>query len=271
VFRPENSPGIVFEEVTIKSVGDTVNGPHGPVPGAIIAEELHMDGSHEDKTFAPGYGEFSSGAAGNLEALALAVPTDALSEPVPAELETLFSGALDIFNAAETGDWDTTTTTLGTMMAAWDSYLANNSVPELLSAQMDQALGALTGNALVPAVKAQNATGARKAALDVAQTSLDLQMQYRPLTEINLARFDLWSLQLLADIPSNEPSMILGDVAVLEWMWDRVRHTLDASAAGKIATRLEHLRNAADSEDLDAASDEATQLHDFLAGLEPTR
>ncbi len=267
VYRPENSPGIVFEEVTIKSIGETVNGPHGPVEGAIIAEELHMDGSYENKTFAPGYGEFLSGGAGNLEALALAVPTDALAEPIPIELETLLNGALDIFNSAEAEDWNAATATLETMTVAWNTYQANAKVPELLAAQMNQALAALAGNALVPAVTAQNPTGARKAALDVAQTSLDLEMQYRPLTEINLARFDLWVLQLLADVPSNEPSLIMGDVTVLEWMWDRVSHTVDASAAEQIMAHLENLRSAADNEDLSTASAEATRLHDLLTGL----
>src|SRR3990172_9956514 len=36
VYRPENSPGIVFEEVTVRSTGETVDGPQGPVEGAII-------------------------------------------------------------------------------------------------------------------------------------------------------------------------------------------------------------------------------------------
>ena len=51
-------PGLVFEEVTIGDVGQTVDGPSGPVDGAIVAEELHLDGGSRSKTFAPGYGEF---------------------------------------------------------------------------------------------------------------------------------------------------------------------------------------------------------------------
>ena len=38
-----------------------------------------MDGTTEDKTFAPGYGEFYTAGGGDVEALALAVPTDAAS------------------------------------------------------------------------------------------------------------------------------------------------------------------------------------------------
>jgi hypothetical protein len=45
VFRPENVPGIVFEEVRVKEVGKTVAGPRGPVSGAIVTDELHLDGA----------------------------------------------------------------------------------------------------------------------------------------------------------------------------------------------------------------------------------
>ena len=64
-----------------------------------------MEGTTEDKSFAPGYGEFYTAGGGDVEALALAVPTDAASGPTPAELQTLSSGALDVFDAAgpETG------------------------------------------------------------------------------------------------------------------------------------------------------------------------
>ena len=62
VHRAENIPGVAFEEVTIKRIDRTVNGPTGPVKGAMIARELHDDGTHSDKVFAPGYGEFFSGS-----------------------------------------------------------------------------------------------------------------------------------------------------------------------------------------------------------------
>jgi len=58
VYRPENIPGVVFEEVTVQAVSQTVGGPRGPVSGAIFVQEHLMDGTIEDKVFAPGYGEF---------------------------------------------------------------------------------------------------------------------------------------------------------------------------------------------------------------------
>lgn len=106
VFRPENSPGIVFEEVEVKSTGVNVEGPRGPVSGAIVTEELHMDGTYEDKIFAPGYGEFSTGKGRSLEALAIAIPTDSLAtKPVPTELITMSAGTKSIFDALESGNW----------------------------------------------------------------------------------------------------------------------------------------------------------------------
>ena len=78
VYRTENIPGLVFEQVTVKKVGVTVDGPVGSISGAMVGQELHMDEVRlEDKVFAPGYGEFFSGSGPTFEANALAVPIDA--------------------------------------------------------------------------------------------------------------------------------------------------------------------------------------------------
>ncbi|MEX2237997.1 MAG: hypothetical protein WEB00_10725 [Dehalococcoidia bacterium] len=268
VYRPENIPDIVFEEVTVMSIGDTVDGPQGSVEGAIVAEELHMDGSYEEKIFAPGYGEFSSGIGGDLEALAIAVPTDALSEPTPAELETLFSGAIAIFEAALADDTESVSATLDEMEAAWADFRDAGDVPELLAVQMDHALAALRGDAIFPAAEANNASGAAKAAIDVAMATLDLQLRHRLPAEIDLARFDLWTRQVIIDATGDEPSHIAGDVTVLEWIWDRFAHTVDDAAAADIEAHLEELRTAADDEDVEAAAEAAAGLRETLAELE---
>ncbi|MGI8861937.1 MAG: hypothetical protein ACR2GV_04340 [Gaiellaceae bacterium] len=78
VNRPENIPGLVFEEVAVKEISKTVAGPRGQVKGALVGRELHDDGTFSDKVFAPGYGEFFTAHEGDVEALALAVPTSAL-------------------------------------------------------------------------------------------------------------------------------------------------------------------------------------------------
>lgn len=268
VFRPENIPGIVFEEVTVQSINVTVEGPSGPVNGAIVTEELHMDGSYEDKTFAPGYGEFSTGSFGDLEAITLAAPTDALSTPLPPELVILSRGATGIFDAVAADDWDAADTTLAAMITAWETFHAGGEVPAGLDAQMSRALATLAGDALAPALAARDHTGAGKAALRVAHASLDLQLRHRTTTEIDLARFDLWSRQLLVDSAGDDPGKVTGDVAVLEWVWERIAHTLDRATATQINNHLSDLRSTADAEDLAAASVVGTKLQEILNALQ---
>ena len=124
VYRPENIPGFVFEEVTVKAVGQTLDGPLGPVEGGLEIEELHMDGSTEGKTFAPGYGEFFTAGGGDVEALALGIPTDALPGPIPPELVTLESGADAVRRgAAGSGNWDAARDSAD-LMGAWKAAQA---------------------------------------------------------------------------------------------------------------------------------------------------
>ncbi len=285
VYLPENIPGIVFEEVTVKSINEVMHGPRGHVNGSIIVEELHMDGTYEDKIFAPGYGEFLVCVEGELEAVALAVPTDALPGPTPAELVILSTGAADIFNAAHSEDWGAASESVDAMIAAWDTYQAGD-VPGMLDARMSSALVVL-----VASVDARQPEEARQAAIDVARACLDLQLQYRPPAEIDLARFDLWVCQLIIDVAADDPGAVAGDAANLKWIWDRFAHTLDSSDVNRISiqpgpgsklsrgwcdssdisridTQLDDLRTAADSGDLVAAADRAAKLRDALAGLE---
>jgi hypothetical protein len=119
VYRPENVFPLVFEEVTVKAVGQVVDGPLGRVGGAIVVTELHMDGTTEDKIFATGYGDFSTGSGANVEALALAVPTDASPGPTPDALRALLTGARGVFRDAQSEDWSDASRTVRAMNAAW--------------------------------------------------------------------------------------------------------------------------------------------------------
>jgi len=260
VWRPEDICGLVFEEVTATSTGVTVIGPRGPVQGVLMVEELHMDGELEPKTFAPGYGEFTSGsAAGDLEALALAVPTDALSSPTPAELVTLLSGAVEIFDAAQSGDWNAASATVGTMTTAWNAFQVGD-VPPLLDAQMDGAL-----SALVTAVAAQQAAESRQAAIDVARASLDLQLRHRPVVEIDLALLELWTRQLQVDIAAADQGAILGDIATLQWIRDRLIGVVSDAELSRVDPRLRDLRAAGQTRELARAVTAAAGLRSTLA------
>jgi hypothetical protein len=261
VYRPENIPSFVFEEVTAKSVDQTLDGPLGSIDGGLVVEELHMDGNTEKKTFAPGYGEFYTASGGDVEALALAVPTDAASGPVPAELETLSNGALEIFDAARSKDWNAASATIEKMNGAWETY-RTGEVPKMIEPRMSDDLVALA-----EAVNARDAAQARQAAIDAAQWSLDLQPRYRPPAEVDLARFDLWAAQLMVDAVAGDAAAVNGDFFTLDYIRDRILHTLDGDDVIRVNTALEELQGAVGDGDLAAASDAAERLRDILAGL----
>ena len=257
-YRTENTPGIAFEEVTVKTVGKSLEGPLGPVEGGLVAEELHMDGKTEGKVFAPGYGEFYTADGSDVEALALAVPTDALPGPLPDELVNLYSGALDTFDAAKYRDWNAASTAVNKMNAAWKTY-RRGKVPTKIEPRMNEALSALKA-----AVDARDAGRTRQAAIDVAQWSLDLRLQYRPQTEIDLARMDLWAAQLTLDAAVGEAGAVGGDVFTIGYIRDRILNTLDGADVVRVDSEVQKLQVAAADGDLTAASDTAERLRDTL-------
>jgi hypothetical protein len=264
VYRPENIPGFVFEEVTVKAVDRTLPGPLGPVEGGLVIEELHLlDNSTEGKTFAPGYGEFLTGGGGEVEALALAVPTDALSTPTPPDLLTLESGAAEVFDAARSGDWTAARAAAGKLTTAWETVRAGE-VPNRLAPQMSRALGALAAG-----VDNRRELAARRAAVDVARWSLDLQLRHRPVTEIDRARLDLWLAQLEIDAEAEDAAAVNGDFFTLDYVRDRIQHTWEEADRARLNAELEELNGAVADEDLAGAAKVARQLRETLANTEP--
>ena len=264
VYRTENAPGFVFEEVTVRSTDETLDGPLGPIQGGMVADELHSDGKTEQKVFAPGYGEFYTAGGGDVEALALAVPTDAATGPLPAELTTISSGALDVFDAAGSGDWKASSATIREMEAAWETYRAGD-VPRLIEPRMNEALVVLAR-----AVRSRQMVEARNAAVHAARLSFDLQLQYLPATEIDLARLDLWAAQLLVDEAAGDAGGVGADAFALDYVRDRIRQALDARDLTRINTELGAIQIAVVDEDLAAAAAAAERLRSTLAGLQPS-
>jgi hypothetical protein len=254
VYRTENAPGIVFEEVTIGAVDRTVGGPRGPVSGAIVARELHSDGSTENKVFAPGYGEFRTAGGGDLEALALAVPTDALSTPEPPALHTLMVGSTAILEASRAPDWPGATATLRRMQAAWKT-LSATPLPPRVAARASESFDALVG-----AVRAEKPSRVAEAAIDFAQSALDLELQFGRPAEVDADRFRLWTQQLRVDAAANDLAGVTGAVAVLEWIRDRFAYTLAPDRRTALDAGLRDLRGATDARNLPAAADKAARL-----------
>ena len=265
VYRTENVPGIVFEEVTVADTGRTVKGPLGPVRGAMVARELHLDRSTEDKLFAPGYGEFSTSGGGDLEALALAVPTDAAPGPQPPQLVTMTTGAEGVLESARLRDWEAVDATLRRVDAAWTSLRGGGPQPWRIADRLAENLAALKR-----AVRGRRAARVEQLALDVEQSVLDLRLRYRPVAEIDAARFHLWTQQLRVDAAANDLAGVTGAVAVLEWIRDRVAQTLTPAGRTEVDGRLRALRGASDARNVRAAADHAARLSARLRELAPS-
>jgi hypothetical protein len=263
VYRPENAVGIVFEEVTVKSVGKTVQGPRGPVRGAIVTDELHSDGSHEGKIFAPGYGEFRTGGGGDLEALALAVPTDALPGPMPEDLRFLATSSVGVLELTRKREWEAAAAVMKRMSSAW-SALSARQQPPMIAERLSANLTALTR-----AVRDRKPGTAAQKAIDVAQSVLDLELRHRPRIEVDVERFHLWTQQLRVHAAAKDLAGVTGAVAALEWIRDRVAQTLSPAGRREIASRLNALRAASDAKNLTAAADHAARLGARLRALSP--
>jgi hypothetical protein len=252
-YRSENIPGLAFEESTVTATDQTVDGPRGPVDGAFVIDEHHPDGP-EVKKWAPGYGEFFTRDRKDFEQLALAVPIDGLPGPVPTELEKISSAATEIFDGAGPLDWRAASSTVDEMAAAWNEFRGPGT-PPMLEAQMEDAL-----HSLERGVSRRDSTGSRLAAIAVAVAGLDLQLRHRLPPEIDLARLDLQAALLRVDANSGDLAAVRSDVSNLDWIRDRIAHTLEPGELSRIDTELVELIGATADRDLTTARKAAHQL-----------
>jgi hypothetical protein len=260
VYRPENVPEVVFEEVRVDKVDMNVPGPSGNISGAMEVNELHMDGTREGKTFAPGYGEFSTGTpGGDLEAVSLASPTDRRPDPAPAEFGALSAAVRAVFEAAADSDAELAKQAVMTLDRAWGAALTKGIPPQSQS-QMKRDMGELA-----TAVDVKDWKSAQSAALRVALNELDLRLLYQRVIDVDLARMALWADQLPIDAAADDAGAVLADVAALERVWERSRRGVES--AGAVDAALQQLRKVADAEDLPAVDDTAATLKQALAGL----
>lgn len=264
VYRPENVPGFVFEEVTVLASGQTIDGPRGRIEGAIVVQELLLDGTYEEKVFAPGYGEFSAKTDDEFLGLALALPIDASAEPAPRALLTLLSGARAMFDAADDEEWDSITATFTEVVIAWEGF-GSAAVPPVLDLQMDAALEAADA-----AIENRASGDLRQAAVNLDRAVLDLHLQYRPVTAVDLDRMALIASQIQIDSKAGEPGDLLSNIVGIELIWNRTMHNVEATAADKIGAAITELRATIDSVDVDATIDVAGQFKEFLTSSSST-
>jgi len=262
VYRPENIPGFVFEEVTVRSITETVDGPQGPISGAMLVEELLMDGVVEDKIFAPVYGEFMAQVVSEdeLVTVSIGVPLDAVGGPVPAEVDQLATAGADLFVAAGAADWAAVTALLDSLNTAWASY-RETGVPPLTADGMDLAL-----EALAAAAGGEDAPATQQAANDLAYVVTDLRLRHEEPAAVDVDRMDIVARQIMVDAAADDEAFVLGDVRHLEALWARTFQNVDGSAASSIEGQLADLRVAAESGDYPAAIAAAEALRQALDG-----
>ncbi|QNE16996.1 hypothetical protein F1D05_02575 [Kribbella qitaiheensis] len=219
VFRPENIPGLVLEVATVTATGLTVAGPRGPVPGAIRVRNLELDGSIEQKIFAPAYGEFQASVAATGESYeaALAIPADSIHCRRPRRLIALDTTAARVLVAAGRHDWRLTDQLVRTLNQTWIAHRHEVRVPTKLSAQFSETLQALR-----KAVASRKAVTIRQAAVKVGLAAVDLQAQYRSVRATDHARIAWWRHQLQIDRATGDAGEIAGDKAVLTAIRNRL-------------------------------------------------
>ncbi len=261
--RAENIPGTVFEEVSVTRVDQTFDGPSGPVSGGMVGTETHQDGTLSDKLFAPGYGEFLSVDGPDIEAMALASPTDSLPGGVPVQLTTISAGADRIFDSplATSGQWHNAEKVARGMVASWDDFRVGDVPPRLVKPTRV----ALQG--LIAQIAGRDRSRTRSASTDVAYASNDLQLRYRAVTEVDTIRFELWVRRVLVDAAVGSVGGVRSDVVTLEWIRDRIARSLDPVTLTEIDALVGDLGTAVVDGDLAAAAEAARALREVVRGL----
>ena len=251
VYRPENIPGLVFEEVTVTKTGQPYQGPLANGSGAVVVAELHMDGNRERKTFAPGYGEFFTSGGGDTEALALAVPADTAGGALPTPVRKLNMAATSALDAALRGDLEAIDRAAAAARRAWKS-VDLGEVPRLLRPLLVRGVSRLD--------TAAGAGRAAQAAIDLARLAQDLRLRYADTDSVDLLRFDTWLAQLLLDARRGDLDAVRGDFFAIDYVRDRVRDSFGEGHRADVDLALEELLDAINDEDLDAIREAAREL-----------
>jgi hypothetical protein len=228
-----------------------------------VASEIHQDAPPSDKLFAPGYGEFRSTDGPDVEAMALASPTDSLPGGVPAELTTISNGADRIFASrlATPLQWTRAEHIAQGMLDAWVTFRAGVVPPRLVKPTR------LALRSLIAQIASRDRSKSYSASIDAAYASNDLQLRYRPVTEVDTMRFELWVRRAL--VAANDGSLggVRSAVVTLEWIRDRISHTLDPVTLVRLDSLVGELGVDVVDDDLTAAAQTARDLRDVMSGL----
>lgn len=211
MFRPENIPGLVFEEVTVMETGLTVDGPGGPVPGSILVQEALLDGSLEDKYYAPGYGEFQAIVAESdeLVTVAVAAPTDHTDGPEPRALDRLSELTDRLYRGASHRGWSRLK--FLARAARRDAGIVNATVaPPLIRDQIKDAVKSVDD-----AIAARSREGLRQAAIDLELAALDVELRFDDGDDVDEDRLGAWLRQVKLDRAAGDDIAVASDRVIL--------------------------------------------------------
>jgi hypothetical protein len=180
--------------------------------------------------------------------MALAVPADGARGPEPDELRVLSAAGVQASRAD-----------LPRLTQAWNAY-RSRGVPPRIAHEMEGALARLHNG-----LRAHNHHArAAAAALDVAQSALDLSLRYRRPVDVDADRFALWTRRVGIDAAAHDSSAVKGDVSALEWISQRFVASLDPVRRARLTFELRMLRSAAGDDDFRAAATRADRLRAAL-------
>ncbi len=114
------------------------------------------------------------------------------------------------------------------------------------------------------AVTGKDVAATSQAAVDVAQSALDLELLYRGNVEPD--RFHLHTQQLRVHAAAKDLAGMAGEVAVLEWIRDRLAPSLSEPQLADLNTELRALRGASSARNASAAAELAARAAAKLRG-----
>jgi hypothetical protein len=132
------------------------------------------------------------------------------------------------------------------------SALESKKYPRLVVANMNAAIQALRR-----AVAKENVSATSQAAIDIAQSALDLELLYRGNVDVD--RFHLHAQQLRAHAAAKDAAGVASEVAALEWIRDRIAGSFSGTRLADLDDDLRLLRITASAGNLAAAADIAAR------------
>jgi hypothetical protein len=118
--------------------------------------------------------------------------------------------------------------------------------------------------ALADAVAERDPTLSRQAAIDAGRLILDMQLLYRAVSDIDLGRFSLWAEQLQLDAELGDDAAVNGDLFALDYVRDRILHTLADDDVMAINALMEEINGLVHDGDLVAVADAADELREVV-------